>query len=111
MTTPHAIPFAGAAPITIGKAHELNAPPVDGQLSLMDRQLKQLARLTEIGCRMADRLDPWSQQEDMKASAQAKMQGFAKLTDAIRKLMALEQYVSGIRDKRRLLCAHRYDAT
>ena len=100
MTTPYSINSPGADPITIGKARELDSPPNDGQLSVLERQQKQLARLIEIGCRMADRLDPWSQQEDMKASAQAKMQSFARLTDAICKLMALEEYVSGIRDKR-----------
>jgi hypothetical protein len=100
VTTPHSILSPGSASINIGQARGLDAPPNDGQLTVLDRQQKQLARLIEIGCRMADRLDPWSQQEDTKASAQAKMQGFAKLTDAIRKLMALEEYVSGIRDKR-----------
>jgi hypothetical protein len=100
VTTPHSIFSADDAPFTIGQARGLDSPLADDQLSVLDKQLKQLARLTEIGCRMAERLDPWSQQEDMKASAQAKMQGFAKLTDAIRKLMALEEYVSGIRDKR-----------
>jgi hypothetical protein len=86
--------------MTIGQVRGLDSPMSDDQLSLLDRQQKQLARLVEIGCRMADRLDPWSQQEDMKATAQAKMQSFARLTDAMRKLMALEEYVSGIRDKR-----------
>ena len=100
MTTPHSTPSSNTGPITAGQARELDSPPNDGQLTVLERQQKQLARLIEIGCRMADRLDPWSQQEDMKASAQAKMQSFARLTDAIRKLMALEEYVSGIRDKR-----------
>jgi len=100
VTTPHSIPFPGTAPIDPDQAWRFNAPPQDDQLSVADRQLKQLSRLIEIGCRMAERLDPWSQQEDMKTSPHAKMQGFARLTDAIRKLMALEQYTSGIRDKR-----------
>jgi len=100
VTTPHPILSPHTASIDPDQAWRFNAPPQDEQLSLLERQQKQLARLTEIGCRMADRLDPWSQQEDMKASAQAKMHSFARLTDAIRKLMALEQYVAGIRDKR-----------
>jgi len=100
VTTPHSIPSPGTAPIDPDQARRFNAPPQDDQVSLADRQLKQLSRLIEIGCRMAERFDPWSQQEDMKASAQAKMQSSARLTDAIRKLMALEQYTAGIRDKR-----------
>jgi hypothetical protein len=100
VTTPHPILSPGTAPIDPDLAHRLNSPPTDDQISILDRQQKQLARLVEIGCRMAEKLDPWSQQEDVKSSAQAKMQGFARLTDAIRKLMALEQYTIGIRDTR-----------
>jgi hypothetical protein len=98
--TPHAIPSPGTAPIDPDQAHRLNSPPTDDQLAVLDRQQKQLARLVEIGCRMADAFDPWSQNEDTKISASARAAGFARLTDAIRKLMALEEYVGGIRDKR-----------
>ena len=100
VTTPHSIFSSGTTPIDFDQAHRLNAPPTDEQLAMLDQQRKQLARLVEIGCRMADAFDPWSQNEDTKISAPARAAGFAKLTDAIRKLMALEEYVSGIRDKR-----------
>jgi hypothetical protein len=100
MAVPHSIFAQGNAPIDLDQAYRLNAPPTDDLLSFLERQQKQLARLTEIGCRMADAFDPWSQNEDTKISAAARAAGFARLTDAIRKLMALEQYTSGIRDNR-----------
>jgi len=100
VTTPHSISSARGTPIDLDQAYRLNAPPTDDLLSFLERQQKQLARLTEIGCRMADAFDPWSQNEDTRISASARAAGFARLTDAIRKLIALEQYTAGIRDKR-----------
>src|SRR5271165_6239005 len=100
MTTPH--PFTGfdVAPISIGKVGGLDAPPSDTMLAALERQRRQLARLIEIGCQMVEVLAPHFKEADSKPAVNASIAGFHRLTDSVRRLMALEQYTIGIRDKR-----------
>ena len=100
MAAPQPLSVRMIAPINIGSVQGLYSPPKDQQLTVADRQLKQLARLIEVGCAMVETLDPNDRQVETRQSASAKMLDFQRLTDSIRKLMALEQYTTGIRDKR-----------
>ena len=75
-------------------------PQSDAELALMDTQLRQLAELREIGMRLARDVEadpPQGQKPPPKAPL---LQAYAQLTKAIRQIMALEQEVIGLREKR-----------
>jgi hypothetical protein len=103
-------PFTGLdiAPVSIGKVGGLDKPPGDTMLETLERQRKQLARLIDIGCQAVEVLAPHFLEAKNKQEATAKIAGFDRLTDAVRKLMALEQYTIGIRDKRFQFVRHHW---
>lgn len=77
-----------------------DGPGDDVQVAMADRHLKQLAALREIGYGMVEELrDIQTQGKD--ALAIRKVAAFDKLTRAIRQLMALEQEIVGLREKRK----------
>jgi hypothetical protein len=88
------------APINIGKVRGLDAPPSDTMLDTLERQRRQLEELVGIGCQLARTMAPFFNEAKDRQEAGRKITSFDRLTDAIRRLMALEQYVVGIRDTR-----------
>jgi hypothetical protein len=75
-------------------------PRSDAELAMIDAHLRQLAELREIGMRLARDVEddpPQGQKPPPKAGL---LQAYAQLTKAIRQIMALEQEVIGLREKR-----------
>jgi hypothetical protein len=98
----------GIAPINIGKVRGLDKPPSDTMLETLERQRKQLARLIDIGCQAVEVLAPHFLEAKNQQEAKGKIAGFHRLTDAVRRLMALEQYTIGIRDQRFQFVRHHW---
>lgn len=98
MSSTHAIP--ASVPISPGDIIALrpDAPLSDAQIALTDRQL---ARMAEIAMeRMEDLNDAPTNAEGKRLNAVQVANAVDRLTQAMRKIMALEQEVCGLREKR-----------
>jgi hypothetical protein len=83
-----------------GTVNSDTPPMTDAQIALADQHLRDLARLREIGIRLAADAEadvPHGQKQPSKA---AMMSAYAQLTKAIRQIMALEEEIIGLREKR-----------
>jgi hypothetical protein len=77
------------------------APLTDRQVRLADLQLAHLARLRDFGMGLLDEMDEDRDKPvEKRASATARVQSFDKISRAIRQIIALEQEVIGLREKR-----------
>jgi hypothetical protein len=75
-------------------------PMTDAQIALADQHLRDLAKMREIGMRLVDDADAGTPQGQKAPSKAAIMSAYAQLTKAIRQIMALEQEIIGLREKR-----------
>ena len=101
LTLPSFTPLAGT----------LNAdvPPMsDAQIALADTHLRQLALMRDVGMRMVADVDAGMPQGQKPPSKTAMMSAYAQLTKAIRQIMALEEEVIGLREKRVALIGSRW---
>jgi hypothetical protein len=101
LTLPSFTPLAGT----------LNAdvPPMsDAQIVLADTHLRQLALMRDVGMRMVADVDAGMPQGQKPPSKTAMMSAYAQLTKAIRQIMALEEEVIGLREKRVALIGSRW---
>jgi hypothetical protein len=95
-------PITAAAnqPDTQGWRREAASAP-DRQVRLAELQLMHLARMRDVGMALLDDLDEERDRPiEKRASVFARAQSFDKITRAIRQIMALEQEVIGLREKR-----------
>jgi hypothetical protein len=83
-----------------GSPNSDTSPMTDAQIALADAHLRDLARLREIGMRMAADAEADMPQGMKPPSKTAMMSAYAQLTKAIRQIMALEQDIIGLREKR-----------
>ena len=83
-------------------------PMTDAQIAQADLHLRQLARMRDVGMRMVDDVDAGMAQGQKPPSKTAMMSGYAQLTKAIRQIMALEQEIIGLREKRVALIGSRW---
>jgi len=92
-TQPSFTPLAGTV--------NSDVPPMtDAQIALADHHLRDLAKLREIGMRMAAGAEADMPQGQKPPSKNAMMSAYALLTKAIRQIMALEQETIRLREKR-----------
>ena len=85
---------------TAGWRREAASVP-DPQVRMAELHLAQLARLRDIGMALLDDLDEERDRPvEKRASVTARIQSFDKLSRAIRQIMALEQEIIGLREKR-----------
>jgi hypothetical protein len=92
-----------AARVFTPRPGSLNAdtpPMTDAQIALADQHLRDLARLREIGMRLAADAEADTPQGQKAPSKTAMMSAYAQLTKAIRQIMALEEDIIGLREKR-----------
>jgi hypothetical protein len=93
LTAPSFTPLAGTL--------NSDVPPMtDAQIALADVHLRQLAQLRDIGMRMAADAEADMPQGAKPPSKTAMMSAYAQLTKAIRQIMALEEEIIGLREKR-----------
>jgi hypothetical protein len=95
-------PIIAAAnpPASQGWRREAASAP-DPQVRLTELQLMQLARMRDVGMALLDDLDEERDRPiEKRASVFARAQSFDKISKAIRQIMALEQEVIGLREKR-----------
>jgi hypothetical protein len=92
-TPPRFTPLAGTL-------NSYTPPMTDAQIALADQHLRDLARLREIGMRMAADAEADVPQGQKQPSKNAMMSAYALLTKAIRQIMALEEEIIGLREKR-----------
>jgi hypothetical protein len=103
MTAPQPTPPKNAQ----AAAGPAEAPPSDLQLMLAEKQLCQLAELRELGMGLARDLAAQGAEANGKApSTISTADAFARLTKAIRQIMALEQETIGLREKRAMAVRH-----
>ena len=76
------------------------APMTDAQIALADIHLRNLAQLREIGMRLAADAEADTPQGHKQPSKTATMSAYAQLSKAIRQIMALEEEIIGLREKR-----------
>jgi hypothetical protein len=77
------------------------APAPDPKVRLAELQLRDLARLRDAGMALLDDLDEERDKPiEKRAPIAMRAQAFDKISTAIRKIMALEQEVIGLREKR-----------
>lgn len=99
MSSTHAIPASLAIPPSAIIALRPDAPLSDAQLSLADRQLRQLARMAEIGMEaLEDLRGPGADGKRLNPIQVGT--AYDRVTQAVRRTMASEQEVSGLREKR-----------
>ncbi len=93
LTLPSFTPLAGTL--------NSDVPPMtDAQIALADLHLRQLAQMRDVGMRMVANTEA-DMPEGMKPPAKnAMMSAYAQLTKAIRQIMALEEEIIGLREKR-----------
>jgi hypothetical protein len=93
LTLPSFTPLAGTL--------NSDVPPMtDAQIALADMHLRQLAQMRDVGMRMVANAEA-DMPDDMKPpSKNAMMSAYAQLTKAIRQIMALEEEIIGLREKR-----------
>jgi hypothetical protein len=98
MSSTHAIPASIALSPSEIIALRPDAPLMDDQLKLVEKQLKQLDRLTEIGMELA---------EDLRSGADGKPlnraqagHAYDRVTRALRQIHALQHLIAGLREKR-----------
>ena len=72
----------------------------DAQIALADQHLRDLAKMREIGMQMAADAEADVPQGQKQPSKTAMMSAYAQLTKAIRQIMALEEEIIGLREKR-----------
>jgi hypothetical protein len=85
-----------------------DAPPMtDAQIALADIHLRQLAQLRDIGMRLANAEADMPEGRRPPAK-NAMMTAYAQLTKAIRQIMALEEEIIGLREKRVALIGSRW---
>jgi hypothetical protein len=101
MSSTHTIPASLAIPPSAIIALRPDAPLSDSQLSLADRQLKQLARMAEIAMERMEDLNANPTNADGKPLNKVQVaHAVERLSQAVRRIMALEQETSGLREKR-----------
>jgi len=101
MSSTHAIPASIALTPEQIIALRPDAPLSDDQLRLAERQLKQLARMTDIVMeRMEDLNDNPFDAEGKRLDRVKVSNAIERLTQAARRIHALEQETIGLRDKR-----------
>jgi hypothetical protein len=101
LTLPSFTPLAGTL--------NSDVPPMtDAQIALADVHLRQLAQLRDIGMRMAADAEADRPQGVRPPSKTALMSAYAQLTKAIRQIMALEEDIIGLREKRVALIGSRW---
>ena len=83
-------------------------PMTDAQIALADLHLRQLAQLRDIGMRMAANAEADMPQGMKPPAKNAMMSAYAQLTKAIRQIMALEEEIIGLREKRVALIGSRW---
>jgi len=83
-----------------GSLNSDTAPMTDAQIALADQHLRDLAKLREIGMRLAADAEADTPQGQKQPSKNALMAAYAQLTKAIRQIMALEEEIIGLREKR-----------
>ena len=72
----------------------------DDQIALADVHLRQLAQMRDIGMRLAANAEADMPQGMKPPAKNAMMSAYAQLTKAIRQIMALEEEIIGLREKR-----------
>jgi hypothetical protein len=93
LTLPSFTPLAGTL--------NSDVPPMtDAQIALADIHLRQLAQLRDIGMRLAADAEADMPQGIKPPAKNALMTAYAQLTKAIRQIMALEEEIIGLREKR-----------
>ena len=86
-----------------------DAPPMtDAQIALADIHLRQLAQLRDIGMRLAADAEAAMPEGRKPPAKNAMMSAYAQLTKAIRQIMALEEEIIGLREKRVALIGSRW---
>jgi hypothetical protein len=75
-------------------------PMTDAQIALADLHLRQLALMRDVGMRLVVNVEADVPQGAKPPSKNAMMSGYAQLTKAIRQIMALEEEIIGLREKR-----------
>jgi hypothetical protein len=83
-----------------GSLNSDTPPMTDAQIALADIHLRNLAQLREIGMRLAADAEADTPQGQKPPSKTAMMSAYAQLTKAIRQIMALEEEIIGLREKR-----------
>ena len=93
LTLPSFTPLAGTL--------NSDVPPMtDAHIALADVHLRQLAQLRDIGMRMAANAEADIPEGVRPPPKNAMMSAYAQLTKAIRQIMALEEEIIGLREKR-----------
>jgi hypothetical protein len=101
LTRPSFTPLAGTL--------NSDVPPMtDDQIALADLHLRQLAQLRDIGMRLAANAEADMPQGQRPPAKNAMMNAYAQLTKAIRQIMALEEEIIGLREKRVALIGSRW---
>jgi len=77
-------------------------PRSDAELALIDAHLRQLAEMRDIGMRLARDVEDDPPQGQKPPPKAALLQAYAVLTKAVRQIMAFEQEIIGLREKRAL---------
>jgi hypothetical protein len=80
--------------------HKPEMPPSDAQVLLTEIQLRQLAELRDMGMQLARDLVAQDDENGKQPSTIRTADAFARLSKAIRQIMALEQETIGLREKR-----------
>src|SRR5271156_1762498 len=83
-----------------GSLNSDTPPMTDAQIALADIHLRNLAQLREIGMRLAADAEADTPHGQKAPSKTAMMSAYAQLTKAIRQIMALEEEIIGLREKR-----------
>jgi hypothetical protein len=83
-----------------GSLNSDTPPMTDEQIAMADAHLRDLARLREIGMRLAADAEADMPQGQKPPGKNAMMNAFAQLSKAIRQIMALEEEIIGLREKR-----------
>jgi hypothetical protein len=111
LTPPGAMPPGftpqGFTPLA-GSVNSDSPPMSDDQIALADLHLRQLARMRDVGMRLVEDADAAVSQGQKAASKTAMMTAYAQLTKAIRQIMALEEEIIGLREKRVALIRGRW---
>jgi len=81
-------------------------PRSDAELALIETHLRQLAEMREIGLRLVRDVEDDPPQGQKPPPKPALLQAYAVLTKAVRQIMALEQEVIGLREKRATRVRH-----
>jgi hypothetical protein len=75
-------------------------PMTDAQIALADVHLRQLAQMRDVGMRVVANAKADMPEGVKPPSKNAMMGAYAQLTKAIRQIMALEEEIIGLREKR-----------